>query len=342
MEKASVMKLNVGGEIFRPYYATLEASSYFRNLQSKMIPQPNAITVYQPTSVCHFIDRDPEVFRDILHYLKTWEVNSSDKHYLTILQNEADFYGFYDLVKRIDQMLSVAALDDKLFSERYESREAKHLPVDFGTIRLDSPTETLVQTFRYGCWPGHEESKIVLVHLNVGGKRFTSLYSTLARSKYHHDLIQDHSEKLEGQESLFIDRDGNLFRQILFYLRTGLIWPSNEEDIKKLLCEARLYQCRDLMNVLQLELEKLQLSQQAPSKIGLDFIDLKKMFNENKSMYTLIKKTGDTVEAYSVVDYINVFSQNEYKDKRCVHGRDDCGCHYYPKLVLVPQQQKHQ
>lgn len=105
MEESSIMKLNVGGESFQLYYGALKAASYFWNL-NKMVPQRDAISIFQEGSACHFIDRDPEIFQDILHYLKTWEVlHPTDKHYLVILQNEADFYGFYDLVKRIDQML---------------------------------------------------------------------------------------------------------------------------------------------------------------------------------------------------------------------------------------------
>lgn len=64
------------------------------------------------------------------------------------------------------------------------------------------------------------------------------------------------------------------------------------------------------------------------------------IINKAKSTYTLIKKMGDTVEAFSIVDYIKVFSRNEYKDQRCKHGAKECGCHYYPKLVLVPQQKQ--
>ncbi|KAK4514111.1 uncharacterized protein ATC70_006119 [Mucor velutinosus] len=186
---------------------------------------------------------------------------------------------------------------------------------------------------------GHSRP-LIFVFLNVGGKEFMSTSKNLEKSKYLKDLIKSNSESLEGKIALSINRDSNLFRQVLFYLRTGLIIPNDEEGVKQLLSEAKFYQCQEMVNALQIQLDKIRLSQQASTKMGLEFIDLKKMFDQDKSTYTLIKKTGDAVEAYSVVDYINVFSRDEYKDKRCEHRKNDCRCYYYPKLVLVPQQ-KH-
>ncbi|EPB88616.1 hypothetical protein HMPREF1544_04609 [Mucor circinelloides 1006PhL] len=188
-------------------------------------------------------------------------------------------------------------------------------------------------------------SPFSLIMLNVGGKSFTSLYKTLEKSRYLHDLIRHNAKVTVNEDELFIDRNSDLFRQILFYLRTGIILPNSEEGIKQLLSEAEVYQCQDMVNALQFQLDKRKSSQKTSSKMGLEFIDLKRMFDGNsneksKSKYTLIKKTGDDLEAFTVVDYINVFSRDEYQDKLCEHRNHDCGCYYYPKLVLVPQQ-KH-
>ncbi|GAN11181.1 hypothetical protein MAM1_0497d10739 [Mucor ambiguus] len=179
-----------------------------------------------------------------------------------------------------------------------------------------------------------------LIHLNVGGKRFVSTYETLRGCKYLDNLIKSNSKNPETLPEIFINRDGSLFRQVLFYLRTGLVFPDDKQGIEQLLSEATFYQFQEMVYAVQEQLDKIKLSEQTPSKMGLEFIDLNKMFDENQSAYTLLKTTGNTVEAFSVVDYITVFSRDEFKNKQCQHRKNDCGCYYYPKLVLVPQQ-KH-
>lgn len=63
-------------------------------------------------------------------------------------------------------MLYATTLDDKLFSEAYESKKAEYLPVDFGTARLDSTAnETLVQAFCYTYVQEKQESNIVVKKL---------------------------------------------------------------------------------------------------------------------------------------------------------------------------------
>ncbi|KAK4514110.1 uncharacterized protein ATC70_006118 [Mucor velutinosus] len=162
MGTANLMKFIVGGQAFEAPEDALKTSLYFRKLASN-VPQPDAIIVGEELSGYYWIDRDPEIFRDILHYLKTLEIHSTDEHYLRILQNEARFYGFDDLVKRIDLMLTDTALYDKLFKETYESKETGYLPVNFDTVKFDTTlNQTLVQAFRYPASQDHYEAKIVI------------------------------------------------------------------------------------------------------------------------------------------------------------------------------------
>ena len=52
---------------------------------------------------------------------------------------------------------------------------------------------------------------------------------------------------LDGQGNFFIDRDGQLFRHVLNYLRTGgLLSPSNYDKLQSLQCEADYYQIPSL------------------------------------------------------------------------------------------------
>ncbi|KAI8637744.1 BTB/POZ protein [Parasitella parasitica] len=159
----NLLNLNVGGQLYTTYYDTLKISLYFRNLRDN-IPQPDCIRTGHKETTCYFIDRDPEVFCDIMHYLRTWEVRSNDKAYLKILQNEAKFYGFDDLVKKITNMLTDSINSDKLFKEIYLSKDPKYLQVDFNTTKFDSlESQTLVQAFQYNYWmDNHSECKVVL------------------------------------------------------------------------------------------------------------------------------------------------------------------------------------
>lgn len=128
------------------------------------VPQPDAIRINDDKKpAIYFIDRDPEIFRDIMTYLKRWKIHSTDAHYLRILQREALFYGFDDMVKRIDQMLSTTAPSEKVSNVAYQSKEAEYLPVNFDTVKFDSTAnETLVQAFRYTAFENHQVSKIVV------------------------------------------------------------------------------------------------------------------------------------------------------------------------------------
>ncbi|KAL7324239.1 hypothetical protein PS15p_210773 [Mucor circinelloides] len=106
MGTPNLMKLNIGGQMFTTYCDTLIDSSYLQNLEQG-VPQSDAIRITDDKEpAIYFIDRDPEILQYIMTYLKTWKMHSTDEHYLRILQREALFYGFDDMVKRIDQMLS--------------------------------------------------------------------------------------------------------------------------------------------------------------------------------------------------------------------------------------------
>ena len=81
-------------------------------------------------------------------------------------------------------------------------------------------------------------SPFSLIMLNIGGRSFTSLYEALEKSRYLHDLIRRNAKVTVNENELFVNRNSDLFRQILFCLRTGIILPNSEEGVKKLLSEA--------------------------------------------------------------------------------------------------------
>ncbi|CAI4224055.1 unnamed protein product [Auanema sp. JU1783] len=95
-----------------------------------------------------------------------------------------------------------------------------------------------------------------IVHLNVGGKRYATLYETLARSKsvFFNQFIRidEASGKVllyhryftdDGQNAIFVNRDGELFAHVLHFLRDGkkAPLPSDQFLLKQLTRESEFY-----------------------------------------------------------------------------------------------------
>ena len=93
------------------------------------------------------------------------------------------------------------------------------------------------------------------VHIDVGGKAFTTTLETL--TKYPNSkLAKMFSGKIpivldSLKQHYFVDRDGHLFRHVLNFLRNGSINVKKDpEEINDLLQEARFYEMEDLENKL--------------------------------------------------------------------------------------------
>lgn len=85
-----------------------------------------------------------------------------------------------------------------------------------------------------------------IITLNVGGKRYTTSLTTLTKIKdsmlgrmFNPDNLSLLKRLDDG--SVFIDRDGKIFRYILEYLRDGEIPNIKESDRKRLAREANYY-----------------------------------------------------------------------------------------------------
>ncbi|XP_078353561.1 uncharacterized protein LOC144638226 [Oculina patagonica] len=96
------------------------------------------------------------------------------------------------------------------------------------------------------------------VKLNVGGKIYKTTLDTLRKDpdsmlcamfSGRFDLKAD-----EEDGAYFIDRDAELFRYILNYLRNGELPPCNDDRLKvELLLEAKFYQVQGIINQLEEE-----------------------------------------------------------------------------------------
>lgn len=94
------------------------------------------------------------------------------------------------------------------------------------------------------------------VHIDVGGKIYTSSLDTLTRfpesrlSRMFSGGIPIVLDTLK--QHYFIDRDGEMFRHILNYMRTGRpIIPDNFSQVDLLLEEAKFYQLSELVTHLE-------------------------------------------------------------------------------------------
>ncbi|XP_071485391.1 BTB/POZ domain-containing protein KCTD8-like [Diadema antillarum] len=96
-----------------------------------------------------------------------------------------------------------------------------------------------------------------VVELNVGGQSYTTALSTLTkdRDSLLAELFTGRSESgllhRDSRGRYFIDRDGQLFRYILDYLRTHkLLLPEDFTEVSRLYEEARFYRLAGLMSML--------------------------------------------------------------------------------------------
>ncbi|VDK74243.1 unnamed protein product [Litomosoides sigmodontis] len=130
-----IVNLNVGGERFATSRQTLTwiPDTFFTSLLSGRIP-----TVHDETNAI-FIDRDPGMFRIILNYLRTKQIDLSGVSLMN-LKHEAQYYGLGPLVKRLTlcEELEECACGDVLFNA-YLPPPA--LPLNEGYL-LSSPSST--------------------------------------------------------------------------------------------------------------------------------------------------------------------------------------------------------
>ncbi|KAI6652755.1 SH3KBP1-binding protein 1 [Oopsacas minuta] len=111
--KVDIVQLNVGGRRFTTSKQTLTwiPESFFVSLLSGRIPS------MRDEIGAIFIDRDPDMFEIILHFMRTKEVNPKG-HNIRNLRTEAEYYGLQPLVIRLNlcDELERSLCGDILFS----------------------------------------------------------------------------------------------------------------------------------------------------------------------------------------------------------------------------------
>ncbi|CAJ0598331.1 unnamed protein product [Cylicocyclus nassatus] len=113
---------------------------------------------------------------------------------------------------------------------------------------------------------------IDLVYLNVGGKKYTTNFETLARSKssYFSELMRIDRNSgrvllflkncaIDREGALFINRDGDLFAHALQFMRDGrrAVLPEDKYTLKQLIRESEFFGMDSWKEVLIEQLEQV-------------------------------------------------------------------------------------
>ncbi|PAA88559.1 hypothetical protein BOX15_Mlig034117g2 [Macrostomum lignano] len=177
-------------------------------------------------AVC--IDRDPDTFGLVLNFLRyrrsPLDIESVGSAKFHLLLEDSDFYCLPELRNCLLQLRETA-----------ESAETAKASSTEANISLESCAD--------------EQSS--LITLDVGGTRYSTSLSTLTR--YPDSMLGAmFSDRFRLNNPAAIDRDGNLFRHVLNFLRNGrLSLPDGFSEGEALLAEAEFYQIQPLVQQLR-------------------------------------------------------------------------------------------
>ena len=106
----SIIKLNVGGQIFQTSRHTL--TKHKDSLLGKMFKSPkNGSHFIQKIEEDNFfLDADPEFFRIILNWLRLGKITTENPEILNVVQQLSDFLGLAKLVKELKEIQEKTAI----------------------------------------------------------------------------------------------------------------------------------------------------------------------------------------------------------------------------------------
>lgn len=181
-----------------------------------------------------------------------------------------------------------------------------------------------------------------IIKLNVGGQLFTTFHKTLAQSKYFVNLLRKDSlsgKTMTDKNEIFIDRNGRLFSDVLYYLRTHSMFAKDIDMLRLLQEEAKFYQLDAMVEVSEQEIKNLsENDNQKVPFIVKDADCLKEL--EGKSNYIVLEEEENHFHVYRVVDVMNV-----RKYSYCArHYSLTCACpsESILKLLLYPTRKQLQ
>ncbi|KAL9558472.1 hypothetical protein MBANPS3_000890 [Mucor bainieri] len=373
----TLVTLNVGGKTFTTYYDTLKQSSYFQKLiETKKGEQ--AFIIKENDEEVFFIDRDGQVFDEIMHYLRSFEIRVDAIEELEKLKIEAIFFAFTELVSKIEQALRKA--NDKIDNVNYCLEEAGLNADEIISTSSTSLSAEVQQTYHQNkkgreiytvCYiivkgikavlmnampwhfihsqltlkmttsdlsqeTSHNEAKSnnLLINLNVGGASFSTSRDTLLKSKYFASLLSEDSmanKTINNKGEIFIDRSGDLFREILYFMRTGSATLTDKRRLASLQEEAEFYQLQGMIEVIKQKEQTLSEMIQPQFFVkGSDFLE-----TSNKtgiSTYIARREANGETTVYQVIAKIDVAMSGQEMCSR--HTRYNCVDCYKEKFIL--------
>ncbi|KAL9557577.1 hypothetical protein MBANPS3_001301 [Mucor bainieri] len=181
-----------------------------------------------------------------------------------------------------------------------------------------------------------------IVTFNVGGELFSTHRSTIIES----DATVLYAMVSRGQqETAFIDRNGELFRDVMFYLRTGHIYTTDLKKLAALDEEAIYYKFDSMVEALQESVDAAKKQQEKrqnkPQVVLKDVKEMWKTLRDTKAAhpttYKIVEEKNGVEKTYSVLDIVYIKDINTCFE----HGKAYCGCSSTPKFVLIPTSTDH-
>jgi hypothetical protein len=175
-----------------------------------------------------------------------------------------------------------------------------------------------------------------IIKLNVGGELFMTLYSTLSKSVYFVNFLNNTMgiKTMVNEDEIFLDRSAELFREILLYLRTAKVFCRDLQKLQSLQEEAEYFPLPEMIQAIEAKKLELQKSDQLPEIYLKSLQEMTKQPSkvaDKKRKFKLIEETEGSSKIFSIVDTIYVAS-----GKCTRHPYDPfCACSVVPHFVLA-------
>lgn len=167
-----LVKLNVGGKLFLINRETIKKSSVLVEIIKKKQEQThsndangNAVGENEHPILEVFIDRNGEIFQDILEYWRSQKIYTESEEVLRKLRHEADYFNVQDLIHKVDGLLEQYDEND----EDYDYQVIQHpfncnylIVPSQGELKPFQENDAIVTGYKYCLSSNVYESKLVV------------------------------------------------------------------------------------------------------------------------------------------------------------------------------------
>lgn len=175
-----------------------------------------------------------------------------------------------------------------------------------------------------------------IIKLNVGGELFMTLYSTLSKSVYFANFLNNTMgiKTMVNGDEIFLDRSAELFREILLYLRTSKVFCRDLQKLQSLQEKAEYFPLPEMIQAIETKKMELRKCDQLPEIYLKSLQEMTKQhpkIADKKRKFKLIEETEGSSKTFSIVDTIYVASS------KCTrHPYDSpCACSIVPHFALA-------